>query len=841
MQIEGVESTVPIYRKITNGVFMLRIFLILILSLFFCSSPSIAETVARWPETCHALSHTEILTRSDAPVQDSWRIEKYRNAFDSRKFDVVCFGKDLTIDSAIRTNGGDLIIYADSLIIRAPIDTRVYRPSSTDANFVDPTEGAPFPKGPAATNYFNTWQLIESGGYPNDKKIAEAYATYYDCGKECIQVSTQKYTSRLPDGLTLPMVNLPVSAGWARDAGVTKRDGLPPPDEVTDFAHYRSGDVFIFARKVFLPEDIPGAGIITAGSEGGIGGAGETYNCIGGRHEQSGFSCLDYTSASLNAPGGRGGDGGNVTVLVEDSIAGKEFTNRIKSGTPTISFQGGAPGPSTKLRSPTYRGDPAQLQLVLFQPEGTWPEASRGQAGTLQAFVVGKEELFERFYQTVRAKDSLPIFDVQEVAARVKNDPSKDFLSFDDYIAKRLIERTVTRLESVVEDAQRLFVSPDFKVGLNVGTSEICESPKSALRMTEQVATAALQLSETCMIETSPFRLFIEKKGGLLNVTDNRALAAFHEAMANYNAAEEQESWHKILSTLLVSQSILMRNFGAQEKARYDEKIARVRSAISTLQTTMQAAEANNSPDFMAISLKLVKAYSSVAGFAESVVEIYDQTQADKDPTSAQLNRFAKSASDIGRANAELNALPGSYAKSITDSQEQIFRMQEAVKTLQSAQADLVNEMALGSRAAMQSASYELAQALESRAKYGRRVRNRLVYFDDFLKLSVVSYYLDPSRSASTLASNLNNLKIFLTGFPAYDPVLSFRDYSPVCGAGIIKESCISIARQARPVVLAAGLQTPTRRNVDTVIYIVAANSGPFRLNTISLKARTRK
>jgi hypothetical protein len=40
--------------------------------------------------------------------------------------DVILLGGDITIDKPIRTNGGNVIIVADRLRVRAPIDTRIY-------------------------------------------------------------------------------------------------------------------------------------------------------------------------------------------------------------------------------------------------------------------------------------------------------------------------------------------------------------------------------------------------------------------------------------------------------------------------------------------------------------------------------------------------------------------------------------------------------------------------------------------------------------------------------------------------------------------------------------------
>jgi hypothetical protein len=51
---------------------------------------------------------------------------RYSPQLDVKKTDIIISGDKVTIDQPLLTNGGDIVIYAASIVINAPIDTRIY-------------------------------------------------------------------------------------------------------------------------------------------------------------------------------------------------------------------------------------------------------------------------------------------------------------------------------------------------------------------------------------------------------------------------------------------------------------------------------------------------------------------------------------------------------------------------------------------------------------------------------------------------------------------------------------------------------------------------------------------
>jgi hypothetical protein len=803
-----------------------------------------ASEAAVWPDFCHSLARPETLTLPQETAIESWRKAQYENKLTFNKYDIVCFGEDVVIDRPLRSGGGDLVIFANSLIITAPIDTRIYRQLDVGSGFLNPTQGAPFPEGSSAFNYYNVLDLIKTGGWENDKKILSAYVEYYGCRDQCIEVDGKKFTHRAPDGLTRPMINMPMAGSFASEVGAMKHDGMPPPDSFVDFKYFKSGDVYIYARSLKVSPDVKLPLIHVSGAPGGVGGAGEPYNCIGGRHQyqSEGFSCLDWTSSTLNAPGGRGGDAGNITISVDQTLDAKKYKKLQSLIDSLVSIDGGLPGPSAKLRSPTYAGNP--LSLHLFENEGEWPAGKPGVNGIVRVLRLSDKEFFNRFYQVVNAKDSFPFYNYQELSNRTINDSSKDYLRFDDYITKVLVRKIIGRLESVVADARRLFVnSSDNPITVAFpGEEKLCLGFEDVGSFSEQVSTAMLELNKVCSLGASPFRGFLSANGGLLNVVDKEANKSFLQATLGYNYYEDKELWHKMLSALLVSQSVQMRAFASQERARYDDKLLKLRSQVSNLEQAMKAVEAKNSstPNYLGMGATVMKAYSSVAGFMDVASNIYTTAQSDSEISAEQLNKLTKSAGDMSKAFSEIGAVsPQSFSSGILGTQQQIFGIKKNIVLLQSAQSEFLQDMSSRSKEALQSASAELSAAIDKRAQYGRKIRSRIIFFGDFLKLSILSYYMDPSLSIGSLAANLNSLKIFLSSFPTYDPNFVLRDFPVYCDINESMNRCITVAPHTKTIILYTTLKTPVRSGIEIPLYVLAPSSvaNKFQVSNFAVRS----
>jgi hypothetical protein len=133
------------------------------------SLPSKRFDSSQSPPNCHALGkEVNFFDRSKLHVVDS---KKYDDLSVGLKQDIVCVGSHLIIDRPIFTNGGDIIILAENIDVRAKIDTRVYRPYKLENLFADVDPEC------VAFRPMNVLAVLMS----ERTKFTDAFLDYYRC------------------------------------------------------------------------------------------------------------------------------------------------------------------------------------------------------------------------------------------------------------------------------------------------------------------------------------------------------------------------------------------------------------------------------------------------------------------------------------------------------------------------------------------------------------------------------------------------------------------------------------------------------------------------------------
>jgi hypothetical protein len=184
-----------------------------------------AQTVEKfdsslWPDKCHGLARSDVYF--DQAKFHAIDKGKYDEVSLGMKRDVVCVGDQIIIDSPVYTNGGDIFIFANKIVITQPIDTRIFRPFKLENLFAEPIPGTDCEPGGFRDSCRNTLGLLRSGRQEFTKAIRAAFLDYYDCNG-CRQIGDKKYVARMPDGL-VPAMN---PAG----PHPHERPGFPPPDD----------------------------------------------------------------------------------------------------------------------------------------------------------------------------------------------------------------------------------------------------------------------------------------------------------------------------------------------------------------------------------------------------------------------------------------------------------------------------------------------------------------------------------------------------------------------------------------------------------------------------------
>lgn len=268
-------------------------------------------------EVCHGMQYEEqIFKTGDTPAN-------YTRFAQLRKLSVVCAARRLEITSPIFTNGGSVILHADELIIRAPIDTRVFFDHSDFNPYMHP-EDAAVAFGGSPQNYIKLDDPRSKhfhttpGDRAHDERYPVLYNNYYKPVGSCVSRGERTFYPAMLPGLT--------PALRSRDI---RHDGIAPPTSGTNWSAVRSGDILIFARKIDIAIEpynhnfevecdldlAPEKLLNTGGVAGGKGGAGLPSICTGSSLGM--FDCTDdlyRTPGTLNGPGQRGGDAGNIRI-----------------------------------------------------------------------------------------------------------------------------------------------------------------------------------------------------------------------------------------------------------------------------------------------------------------------------------------------------------------------------------------------------------------------------------------------------------------------------------------------------------------------------------------------
>jgi len=170
------------------------------------------------------------------------------------KNDIFIFQKKVVIDKLLETNGGNVLIVADEILLNAPIDTRVrfrmgpnyWAPATGDeAAGADPSLGFVLTRYdlPAAFRAFDSLYLWRESYNPIAKKFVYSVAP---------RPEKLKPPTEFPQ---LPSAQVPVASTntyGPRYADVKPSDGADAPDGDVIWDNVRSGDIRIFTTKITL-------------------------------------------------------------------------------------------------------------------------------------------------------------------------------------------------------------------------------------------------------------------------------------------------------------------------------------------------------------------------------------------------------------------------------------------------------------------------------------------------------------------------------------------------------------------------------------------------------------
>jgi len=253
------------------------------------------------------------------------------------KRDIVCFGNTITVDRILRSNGGAVLIVADSVNLNAPIDTRIYFDHSdiywpyiddvtgghqTDLGFW--IDGYP-PLRPAYDEYYLKQEFYVAAHHQYEWAVAVDTPARSRSTHQLQHQTNLLSSPQLPFGFS----HAPVYGYAYGDRG---QDAPTAPDHRA----LRSGDITLVVNMLNLcdqcgataagPPDTENGGIPRSyrsmlnanGATGGRGAAGNFVAYFGLGH---GFNDGELKPGGVSGAASQGSDAGDVEVFgVNDSI-----------------------------------------------------------------------------------------------------------------------------------------------------------------------------------------------------------------------------------------------------------------------------------------------------------------------------------------------------------------------------------------------------------------------------------------------------------------------------------------------------------------------------------------
>lgn len=797
-----------------------------------------AETVGKMSfisEHCHAMKKSSQVLPTGTASPNS-----YSEYFDIEKWDIFCAAEKLRISQPIRTNGGDVIIYAHELIVAAPIDTRVTR---TAANPV----------------YVELWPGASSD--PRSRPEAansNALVLAYHANSVTPegQIQGDALFEMPPGESQLPLVDCETAVSPNRAMAQGAR---PPSWEPT---HFRSGNIHIFANSVKIeptafvdlntgdplycgPQDAhPIVNVdfacydqnpksetcirqlteyrnyyfhsqrtqrgterkvfITQGVRGGRGGVGKIYQPWQG----SRFGCAKqayYTDGAFNGPGGKGSDAGSVFLsYISPLFEPSPWEQAVRQAS---AVDGGRPGSDRWLSAPMaiHLNSSVAQDVCSFKDFGQryneiYKGGSHGAVHTLQ---LDPTSALERLYLLLAMKDSDP-----------------------RYVTSELVERGTTRASNVVAVSYIGFLERKFAEFLKAEQLRYLESFEAFINnkpiqathgsrlLSFDLASPGLARAEQIrylLAELQYFQPatnddhsevidFFVQSGGVLNLDAPSRYRDLSELNASIDAVTQRLLTANIRTLLVEIAQHLSTIKGAMLRKEYRDHSAQLQAALDSL--------LQKSDDFGIYNDALVKIVSGAKNMVAGVA-------------SDNVGQFVKGATEVYGGHQELDGL-----LQISDNAQELISISielvEIRRLSEQMEIDLSKDRAHYLAARMDG----LTDEFDARLSLGVRSAKRLSLFKDMLKLSIISYYLDPSRDRIQLQQNLLALKNLVGGNGAAILGFALREPLSGCLGNVGEPRCFEFTPSMYDSRYYIVVRTPVSRLLGLPLLVVDRSSG---------------
>lgn len=786
-------------------------------SIFANTSDLLEPPFIQYPrDLCHALR------RNDGPL-----LSNAANNYDSIqsywKWDILCIGDNLVIDAPIRTNGGDVIFFANTISIKTPVDTRVY---------ISPEEYSHFQSGLARYGY--TFPPGDaSNSYKRSPLLRNLYADYYSKSPDKIFILDKNYLPEAPSGLTPP-----ADSDSCEDRATDSPFFVPtsPPDNLINRSVIQSGSIYIYTNKIEVPIDHEnknsvllsdpllctepnfkkGSLLIATGARGGRGGAGDWKGVFGNTSSQAGnitFSCGESAyqqRGNKNANGGAGFDAGNIVL----NIVGRNLSEEERVSLVSISdVAGGHGGSNQALYTPSERGPSAAVSsdACAFIKNNTWPPLEAGHNGLVSIKALSSTNAVLEFARHVSSMDSRLDYDNNELVSRSILDKSVRAASFQSFSERRFYDILISSQLEMTDELLNAIAS-GHPVAPFLGLDVIEGLDSSSLLQSSFSVDAGQPLRQLTLFNrvkgNSALWSFLYRSGGLFNIQSKQVDERLsHLANQSGNAAEKLtlEEISKKLSELLLVENDIRKILGTKN---YEDKLGALQNQLINLQKVSTVELIGNVKD-------AVEGVVLLIGSAKK--GDYKQAAVQTEKVRNAINSINSLGNNVNEKNikAQIDSVLASY--------------DTFLRYVSSERSRYERER-----------SNAIAKVFDARSSYGELSQLRTLVFGDLLRMVVIGYFLDPAHSDLELQQNIAGIGKLLKEFPkAVSPTLTVRDYINTCNdsSPVLDGGCIILPPSASLRVVT--INSPNHWYHGLPAWVLAPSTQTLRLPTFGTKLDT--
>lgn len=709
------------------------------------------------PNECFALTRTANGLKMIAP-------SNYDSLKGIMKRDIVCIGQQITFTEPVYTNGGNFIVFADKVVFRGQVDTRVYRPTFK------------WSENPPPVLNGTSDQLNEISRH---SAYLQSYNQYYELCFDCRTELGMLLLPRLPDGL------VPNDASSAGHNPPRKAGGAAPTEIVSSDSFY-PGAITILARDLIVDPNLTGTRPLAtscniafpdkpkrfafdaSGVYGGRGGAGVPSACVGRYGGSGGWVCGDdnYLETGLSGPGSGGGDGGNIYVgIVADDVSeGKLVSIResadVSGGltvtsnayfapqTPDFPRTINVPFPATGSMCDFFRAERMQAER---------PKPLSGKPGLLDVRRMPRDEALRMFIELAVKQDAVPGYDY--TSAFDDRNRFRNGILFSDHITAQLNSILRSAQFQMAQTIENLIYADklDRKTYLPPILLNLDEKRMESARANGRLLVLLLELSKYGGPKSNSLERFFASNGGALNVAIPNPYQQYLADAVRVDAATMSADMADVKRQLAEIDRSTMEQLFLSQRQDLDVTVAQLQVQINA--AIDEAKKQGGNPLSPQILEALGQLGSSVIGFYGAA-------------TSGNVPGAIASIGGISSATDKLIHLTSGVS-----ADGPLAELRRRLEVARASLQRLFVELSVQRSRVSTLLSAAISGQIQGRLTLESRKGSRAILFEDLLKSVIISYFSDPSRDPETFRLNMIGLQEWLSDdYPLREPYFRVRD-----------------------------------------------------------------